>query len=254
MHLPERTDTVKEPVFDWALAEAKRRGVDLIVGAGDMTAMGTTGAAKRLMEKLRATGIPFLNAPGNAELRTSANRAEVLQMMDANRRLDNIIILDNSRQVLTDESKALLEDLEKSGAQNLLAVAHCPIFTMSVDEQVWLDHFIECGVISCLVSGHKHQDTYDDHYPVVRGLDPDKAIGGPPCLVILNWNGTIWEREDVPCPFADPCEWPEEEREDFLAHLGISCMADTIGGLKSAVEYRIPCVELRYEPTSKLPI
>ena len=31
-------------------------------------------------------------------------------------------------------------------------------------------------------------------------------------------------------------------------------MADTIGGLKSAVEYRIPCVELRYEPTSKLPL
>ena len=60
MHLPERTDTVKEPVFDWALAEAKRRGVDLIVGAGDMTAMGTTGAATRLLEKLRATGIPFL--------------------------------------------------------------------------------------------------------------------------------------------------------------------------------------------------
>ena len=183
MHLPERTDTVKEPVFDWALAEAKRRGVDLIVGAGDMTAMGTTGAATRLIEKLRATGIPFLNAPGNAELRTSANRAEVLQMMNANLRIDNIVILDNSRQVLTDESKALLEDLEKSGARNLLAVAHCPIFTMSVDEQVWLDHFIECGVISCLVSGHKHQDTYDDHYPVVRGLGPDKAIGGPPCLV-----------------------------------------------------------------------
>ena len=64
-------------------------------------------------------------------------------MMDANLQIDNIVILDNSRQVLTDESKALLEDLEKRGARNLLAVAHCPIFTMSVDEQVWLDHFIE---------------------------------------------------------------------------------------------------------------
>ena len=29
MHLPERTDTVKEPVFDWALAEAKRRGYSM---------------------------------------------------------------------------------------------------------------------------------------------------------------------------------------------------------------------------------
>jgi sugar phosphate isomerase/epimerase/predicted phosphodiesterase len=254
MHLPDRTDTVKEPVFDWALAEAKRRGVELIVGAGDMTAMGTAGAASRLMEKLRATGIPFLNAPGNAELRTSANRTDVLRMMDANQRIDNIVILDNSRQMLSDLSKTFLENLEKNGARNLLAVMHCPIFTMSVDEQVWLDHFIESGVISCLVSGHKHMDTYDDHYPVVRGLDPDKAIGGPPCLVILTWNGTIWEREDIPCPFADPREWPEEEREDFLAHLGISTMADTIGGLKSAVEYRIPCVELRYEPTCKLPV
>ncbi len=254
MHLPERTDTVKEPVFDWALAEAKRRRVDMIVGAGDMTAMGTTGAAKRLLEKLRATGLPFLNAPGNAELRTSANRAEVLQMMNANQRMGNVVILDNARQMLTDESKAFLESLEAAGERNLLAVTHCPIFTMTVDEQVWLDHFIENGVISCLVSGHKHQDTYDDHYPVVRGLDPDKAIGGPPCLVILTWNGTIWEREDVPCTFADPREWSEEEREEFLSYLGISCMADTIGGLKAAVEYRIPSVELRFEPTSKLPV
>ena len=254
MHLPERTDTVKEPVFDWALAEAKRRGVDMIVGAGDMTAMGTVGAARRLLEKLRATGLPFLNAPGNAELRTSANRAEILQMMNANQRLGNVVILDNARQTLTDESKAFLKSLEAAGERKLLAVTHCPIFTMTVDEQVWLDHFIECGVISCLVSGHKHQDTYDDHYPVVRGLDPDKAIGGPPCLVILTWNGTIWEREDVPCAFAYPREWPEAEREEFLAHLGISTMADTIGGLKAAIEYRIPCVELRFEPTSKLPV
>ena len=252
MHLPERTDTVKEPVFDWALAEAKKRGVDMIVGAGDMTAMGTSGAARRLVEKLRATGIPFLNAPGNAELRTAASRAEVLQLMNANQRLENVIVLDNSRQFLTDESKAFLESLEAAGERNLLAVTHCPIFTMSVDEQVWLDHFIECGVISCLVSGHKHQDTYDDHYPVVRGLDPDKAIGGPPCLVILTWNGTIWERNDVPCPLATPLEWGEEEREDFLAHLGISTMADTIGGLKSAIEYLIPCVEVRFEPTQAL--
>ena len=252
MHLPDRTDTVKEPVFDWALAEAKRRGAELIVGAGDMTAMGTACAASRLVEKLRATGLPFLNAPGNAELRTSAKRTEVLQMMNANQRLGNVIVLDNSRQMLSDESKAFLESLAAAGERNLLAVAHCPIFTMSVDEQVWLDHFIEEGVIGCLVSGHKHQDTYDDHYPVVRGLDPDKAIGGPPCLVILTWNGSIWEREDIPCEFADPQTWPEEEREDFLAHLGISCMADTIGGLKAAIEYRIPCVELRFEPTREL--
>lgn len=252
MHLPERTDTVKELVFDWALAEAKRRGVELIVGAGDMTAMGTIGAARRLIDKLEAVGLPFLNAPGNAELRTAANRNAVLELMNANQRLENVIILDNSRISLSDDSKAFLQSLEAAGEKNLLAVTHCPIFTMSIDEQLWLDHFIENGVINCLISGHKHRDTYDDHYPVVRGLDPDKAIGGPPCLVILTWNGTTWEREDVPCQFATPLEWPQEEREDFLEHLGISCMADTIGGLKSAIEYRIPCVEIRYEPTSKL--
>ena len=252
MHLPERTDTVKEPVFDWALAEAKRRGVDMIVGAGDMTAMGTVGAACRLVRKLTATGLPFLNAPGNAELRTAANRTAVLEMMNANQRLENVVILDNSRLCLSEDSKAFLQSLEAADERGLLAVTHCPIFTMSIDEQLWLDHFIENGVISCLVSGHKHRDTYDDHYPVVRGLDPDKAIGGPPCLVILTWNGTVWEREDVPCQFATPLEWPQEEREEFLEHLGISCMADTIGGLKSAVEYRIPCVEIRYEPTQTL--
>jgi|LSQX01.2.fsa_nt_gb Zn ribbon nucleic-acid-binding protein len=246
MHLPEREDTVKECVFDWALAEAARQDVDLLLGAGDMTSLGTLGAAKRLVSKMAETGIPFLNAPGNAERRTSHCRSDVAALLNPNMRCGNVIVLDNARQKLTEESKDFLRKVAASNAKDLLAVAHCPLTTMTVDEQVWLDEFVIDGVISCLVCGHKHQDYSDKHYQVIRGLDPDKAIGGPPALVIMEWIDNKWKRRDITCPLATPTGWPLEIRQGFLDHLGISISGNPLEDIVRATELRVPCIELRY--------
>lgn len=55
LHLPAATGTVTEDVFDWAIAEAGKRGAEAIVGAGDLTNCGTVSAARRLREKLSAS-------------------------------------------------------------------------------------------------------------------------------------------------------------------------------------------------------
>ena len=82
LHLTDRADTVKENVLDWALACIKAEQVDCIVSAGDLTAVGTVPAARRIMEKIRATGIPFIGTAGNAELRTPDQAEEVLNWFD----------------------------------------------------------------------------------------------------------------------------------------------------------------------------
>lgn len=250
IHLPERTDTVKEPVYAWALAEAQRRGAQLLVGAGDMTSLGTVGAARRVIKGMRDTGLPYLNAPGNAEWRTRAQTTEVLAMLDGNCQLDNVVTLDNAHLELSEETKTFIRQLSETGQKNLLVVAHCPIFSMSPDDQVFLDDFVVSGVIGCFISGHKHRDTEDEHYPVIRGLDPDKAIGNPPalCMMTLTKDGQ-WQREDIICPLAAPVTWSAAERHSILDWLGFSCMGDAIGGLKAATEYHVPSVEIRFDRT-----
>ena len=37
LHLADRSNSVKEQVWQWALAECRRRNVGLFVGAGDLT-------------------------------------------------------------------------------------------------------------------------------------------------------------------------------------------------------------------------
>lgn len=70
LHLPERSDTVKESILDWALTAAVEHNADLIAGAGDLTSFGELASARRIMQKLQTVNLPFIHAPGNAELRT----------------------------------------------------------------------------------------------------------------------------------------------------------------------------------------
>ncbi|NMA46655.1 MAG: hypothetical protein GX945_08840, partial [Lentisphaerae bacterium] len=86
IHLPDREDTVKDLVWDWALAEARRQGAELLVGLGDLTSIGTSKAARRVRRKLEATGLPFVLSPGNAEFRSRAQTAAVLHALYTPRR------------------------------------------------------------------------------------------------------------------------------------------------------------------------
>ena len=250
LHLPERTDTVKETVFDWALQEAMRQGAELLAGAGDMTSLGTTGAARRLVDKMAATGLPFLNAPGNAEWRCRHQTADVLALLNPNQRFANVVSLDIARQTIPPQTLEFLAQLRDEGHRNLLAVAHCPLASLSINDQLLLDAFIEQGVIGCFIAGHKHRDDDTHPYHTIRGLDPDKAIGGPPALVIMTLDDQQnWHRRDIPCPLASPPDWPDHIRHDFLHHLGISGMNDTLAALHDAAQHRIPALEIRYSPT-----
>ena len=126
LHLPERTDTVKETVFDWALQEAMRQGAELLAGAGDMTSLGTTGAARRLVDKMAATGLPFLNAPGNAEWRCRHQTADVLALLTVTgRKIPTVTVLGvqpydlEAGVELSDEMKALVPEVVEEALAEL---------------------------------------------------------------------------------------------------------------------------------------
>ena len=255
LHLPDAADTVKETVLDWALTEAKAQKVDLIVGAGDLTGTGTEAAAMRIRLKLEKTKIPFLLTPGNAEMRDPAWKKRSSAILATPRQYDHVVLLDSSTRMFAARDRELLKELTRQGGQNLLAVTHCPMATLDDGDRKLLEQAASAGTIGQLVAGHYHSDTREVKYSLVRGLDPDKAAGGAPALALFTLDDSgNWSRRDIACPAADPRLWPENERREWLNHLGISGMAAPLDSLALAVEAEVPAFEFRYDSIAKLDV
>ena len=249
IHLPDRPDTVKDAVYEWALLEAAGRQVDYLVGAGDLTSIGTAAAARRLRQK--AGDLPLLLTPGNAELRSAPETAACLDILQTSQVQDSVVLLDSSAVSLSPASRALFAGLPPH--RRRLAVTHCPHHYLPAEDQQLLAERLADQAIGTLVSGHIHRDENNGPYQVVRGLDPDKAIGGPPAFVIMDNASGAWRREDVACGFADPSTWPAEERAEWLSLLGISGMKDTLTALAAAAEHGVPGFEIRASEALPLP-
>lgn len=263
-HLPDADDTVKERVFDWALAQLAALQPDLLIAAGDLTAMGSIAASHRVREKLNATGIPLLITPGNAEYRNPAETAAVLRILHTSQQvhLSGVLVvgLDNGTGALSHESREILAQCESNKVPHLLLAMHLPQEDMCGDDRAMIERLMADGVVECLVCGHSHRDRCYSHTECVchevRGLDPDKAIGGPPAFILFRQDTSLnaWQREDVVCLEGCPTQWAEKTRQAFLSLLGVSCMEDTLEGLALATSHGIPCVEIRFEPSRGLDI
>lgn len=245
LHLPDSERSVKEEVLDWALETAKRLHAERLVGAGDLTATGSAASAKRLRAKLAATGIPYLLTPGNAELRSPVDRAKVAELLATPVEDDGIVLLDTSRSRLSETARVLLE---KSVPAGVLAVTHCPPDIWPEEDRALLEKAFRSGRIRKLVAGHWHIDGSFERFELVRGLDPDKASGGAPALVIFDED----ERRDIVFEDADPRSWPEMEREAFLDRLGCSGMKDPVGVLTRGGEAGMKTFELRFTSPDRM--
>jgi len=245
LHLPDRDDTIKERVLDWALAECQRRAVSLIGLAGDMTSMGTELAASRFRAKLEAAGIPFIIALGNAELRTPGQTQAVARHFTTPEIMQNVVALDSSKIALSSHSRSFLAGIVQGEGEPVAAMTHCPLSYLPAEDQKLLVQGMDSGRISLLVTAHIHKDRSNLKQQNVRGMDPDKAIGGPSAIFIFDDATGAWTRTDVPCPMADLATWSQAVRTEFLSFLGISGMKSTVDGLKSAAEHAIPSFEIR---------
>ncbi|WP_294478038.1 TIM barrel protein [uncultured Victivallis sp.] len=245
LHLPDSERSVKEEVLDWALATAKRLHADRIVGAGDLTATGSAVSAKRLRSKLIATGIPYLLTPGNAEMRSPVDRAKVAELLATPVEAEGIVLLDTSRSRLSEPARALLA---KSSPAGVLAVTHCPPDIWPEEDRALLEKAFRSGRICKLIAGHWHIDGSFERLELVRGLDPDKASGGAPELVIFDGG----ERENIVLEDADPRSWPREEREAFCDRLGCSGMKEPVGVLKRGSEAGMKVFELRFTSPDRM--
>ena len=200
------------------------------------------------MTSLQSNNIPFMLTPGNAELRTPADKAATLKLMQTEVLNDTVVLFDSSCGRLSDAASQLLAEVAAGEKRNLLAVTHCPAEAWEPYDQEMLQRAMACGAIAKLVYGHKHFDRQSEKFDAIRGLDPDKAIGGAPALAIYRRENGVWEREDVICPAADMAAWQEDLRREFFAGIGICGMKTPVEYLNYAAVNKIAAFELRYNP------
>ena len=254
---------LKGRVLREALDAALSLGADGIVCAGDMIGTGTVAEASELRAIFDSQPLPVWFTPGNAELRTPSESAAANTILSNHAPLpDGVILIDSSAGYPVEcrmhnaqctmhnaslpegqpsycqtvkPSNCVWGDVDDCEKRKLLAVTHVPP---------------EGGAIGLTVAGHQHVDAVREGGAcrVLRGLDPDKAMGGPPAFAtfVRDADG-VWHFEaNHEIRGIRPPEWTPAFRDAFLRDLGISTMYDPFGGLAFATENHIQAVELRH--------
>ncbi|MHC4592566.1 MAG: metallophosphoesterase, partial [Planctomycetota bacterium] len=254
IHLPDIPHTAQEAALDWALAQLRIEAPDVLLLAGDATASGTLLAARRLRKKLDESGLRFHIARGDSDCRTPGESERVLSLLATERvfmdHASVALVLDTSDGSLPARERQAVERLlRRAGDRNVVLVSHLCPDALKEDSGAWMETLLLSGAVHLFIAGHDHVDREErvGSVPIhsVRGLDPDKAIGAPPAIAIFEFRDGQWSKKDISFPGGDLDDWPPHAREEFLGHLGVSCMSDSLGGLAQAQSHHVPAVELR---------
>jgi len=187
---------------------------DLIVSLGDATAFGNPEEARYYQNTLTACGIPMIGTAGNSDLRTPETAEETRRILHTPPVFSlggwTVLALDNAGGSFTPEGSALLE---KHGSDDrLLLCMHIPFMPGSPE----MPDVSARRVLT--LSGHLHHVVHrlekGRELLSVRAADPDKAIGAPPSLTMIELDGDKMTFRELPL-------LPVEE--DITPWLGFSC-------------------------------
>ena len=250
LHLPDRDDTVKEKVFDCALEMISRSRADAVLCVGDMIMNNAVEAAKRVKNKIAALNIPVIYACGNTE-----NAALQTVEMFSN---ENLFCINKTVCAVFPTEKNFSENeyaftLEKvKASESAIIISHYLPRHFSEVDKSRLAYLLTANENVIFIAGHEHYDRIDGVYHVVRGIDPDKAIGGMPSAAFFEYDEEkrCFKREnaEIDLRTAD-----DEKLQEFVSFCGISGMHETLKNFEYAILNKIASFEMRHTAVADLP-
>ena len=221
LHFPDEPPAMHENILQQALALCRTSGADLVVMAGDMAKAGAVRAGDRMIRECRELPCPAVITRGNTE-EAIPGFAEKITFAGK--------IITDTVEVFSME--ALPSAPPPSGKFRILAV-HYPIPAPP-------------GV-DLVICGHKHWDESTPTREMVRGLDPDKVIGGVPAVTFLDISGGRVSRSEIALPGFSIADWSREEKQTLFRQFGVSVIENAEEEFARAATLGIPKAELRYK-------
>lgn len=255
LHLTDFTDTIQAGVLEWAVEELRLRKPDVILLLGDMTACGSPVAATHVLSAVSRVRACVVTTPGNAEHRHSSQTAAMLLGTPAFAYTETgaVITLDSSTGTIPQsERDSLTARLAATHGQPTLLATHAYPASLQSDSRDWLEHLLAAqDAPNLLLCAHGHRDEALQlpraDIRMLRGLDPEKAIGGPPAILLATASDGAWQLTEIPFTGATD-HWTAAEASEFEGLLGLSLLERDamLDDIDYATEQHIPALELRH--------
>jgi sugar phosphate isomerase/epimerase len=258
LHLSDRTDTPAAAALQWAIAEANRLVPDLVAVTGDITTYGTATAAGNFLAATAALEVPWVFTPGNAELRDPGAMPILGQCMSSKSVYIGdvqFLLPDTSTGRLSEQERNWLAAESQSGVRGRVILTHYPIDVLDQDSRRWIEAWLQEWPVEMYLAGHRHFDRSrrmgDSQEITTRGLDPEKAFGGPAGISLLERDAKgQWALEQIP--------WPHEQSllpaDVDHSPVGWSIHGDPLETVRETRDAGLSVLELRpREPRYDLP-
>ena len=223
LHLPDELPAMHTKVLQNAIECCLEEKADVIVCAGDMAKAGAFNAANFLLDSLRTIPVPSVITQGNTEQGIPGFDKMIA---GSGKFISADVEIFNAETPLPDN---------KSGKFRII-VGHWPLKELPAN-------------VDMQIAGHSHIDRSSNGVEVVRGLDPDKGIGGAPAVTFFTISGNGCQRTEKVLPGFSIDEWSSKETAELLGQIGVAVKYDAVQELNRAIELNIPAVEILHTLT-----
>lgn len=237
-HLPDNENSAQYAYFSEMVKKLKDDKIETVISLGDITSFGEKEIFKKYLDDLRCFEHHYVI--GNSDVRDGETRNYFLESSGG------FLIEREGRAFLgIDTPFGVIEEADREKICRLsdgdVLVMHYYVEALVKDSRNFLAEVCAEKALTVIV-GHQHRkrDFALGRSRVIglRALDPDKSIGGYPCIDYFDFCGDEVTYEEV------LIETTVSVLKDLKAHFGISCV-NNLRDLTYALENNVYAVELR---------
>ncbi len=254
LHLSDNPDTAAHQALQWAVDRVNLERPDFLAVGGDITTFSTAGSASRCLEALERVEAPVLFTPGNAERRGQHAMSVLGALASPERRVavfhDLLVLLpDTSTGSLPGEERLWLDrSVRLKNAKRRVVITHYPLDRMDAEGRTWLMRWLSENGVELFAAGHSHyhRTRRENGFveAVVRGLDPDKAIGDLPGISLFasEKEGT-WTETFI--PWSPAIRLLPADLPSGMLPVGWSIQGDPMAAVRETLGSGVSCLEIR---------
>lgn len=160
-----------------------------------------------------------------------------------------VLLPDTSTGRLPGDERAWLNSVARaSGAARRVVITHYPLDKMDGESRAWLTGWLSENGVELLAAGHSHfgrtRRVGGCVKVVVRGLDPDKAIGDLPGINLFECSKPgEWSERFI--PWSPAIRLLPADLPDGISPVGWSIHGDPVEAARETLGFGLSCLELR---------